>query len=111
MLHKYEEALLAQYKRYLTRLEKMATILVTKKGDARKIDAGRIKLGHIAITCLCDLLVSHSYFNYSSNIGHMLVPYLNNKHPSVRLIVNECFKTIFKGDKKGLISLMVIFLM
>lgn len=106
-LTKYEAGLLAHYKRYLQRLEKMASILVKKKGDNRKFDQPRLKLGHLAVTCLCDLLVSHPYFNFSSNLVQMLVPYLNHKNSDIRTLVSECFKNVFKNDKKGLMSLTV----
>lgn len=57
---------------------------------------------------MCELLVSHSYFNYAVNIGHLLTLYLDNKNVNVRKKVEETFIKIFKEDKKGTISLVVI---
>lgn len=56
---------------------------------------------------MCELLISHSYFNYAVNIGHLLTLYLDNKNVNVRKKVEETFIKIFKEDKKGTISLVV----
>lgn len=64
-------------------------------------------MAEIAVNCMCELLISHSYFNYAINIGHLLTLYLDNKNLSVRKKVEETFIKIFKEDKKGTISLVV----
>lgn len=64
-------------------------------------------MAEIAINCMCELLISHSYFNYAVNIGHLLTLYLDNKNANVRKKVEETFIKIFKEDKKGTISLVV----
>lgn len=56
---------------------------------------------------MSELLISHSYFNYAVNIGHLLTLYLDNKNINVRKKVEETFIKIFKEDKKGSISLTV----
>lgn len=63
----------------------------------------------MAVSCMCELLISHSYFNYAVNIGHLLALYLDNKNTNVRKKVEETFIKIFKEDKKGTISLVVRF--
>lgn len=65
-------------------------------------------MAEIAVNCMCELLVSHSYFNYAVNIGHLLTLYLDNKNVNVRKKVEETFIKIFKEDKKGTISLVVL---
>lgn len=64
-------------------------------------------MAEIAVNCMCELLISHSYFNYAVNIGHLLTLYLDNKNANVRKKVEETFIKIFKEDKKGTISLVV----
>lgn len=64
-------------------------------------------LGVLAVKCLCELLLAHSYFNYAENIVHLLTLYLDNPDEGVRKIVEDCYKKIFHDDKRGLISLIV----
>lgn len=56
---------------------------------------------------MSELLISHSYFNYAVNIGHLLTLYLDNKNLNVRKKIEDTFIKIFKEDKKGAISLTV----
>ncbi|XP_050523958.1 nucleolar complex protein 3 homolog [Daktulosphaira vitifoliae] len=104
----YEGQLLKGYKIYLTHLEKMASKLHKKKGDTRIITSVHISLAEIAINCLCELLLSHSYFNYAINIGHLLTLYLDNKNANVRKKIEETFTKVFQEDKKGAISLVIV---
>ncbi|XP_060876589.1 nucleolar complex protein 3 homolog isoform X1 [Metopolophium dirhodum] len=104
----YEGQLLKGYKIYLTNLEKMASCLHKKKGDTRVITNVHINLAEMAVNCMCELLISHSYFNYAVNIGHLLTLYLDNKNTNVRKKVEETFIKIFKEDKKGTISLVIV---
>lgn len=64
-------------------------------------------MAEVAISCMCELLISHSYFNYAENIGHLLTLYLDNTNANIRKKVEETFIQIFKEDKKGTISLVV----
>ncbi|VVC26140.1 Hypothetical protein CINCED_3A001861 [Cinara cedri] len=104
----YEAQLLKGYKIYLTNLEKMASILHRKKGDTRVITNVHTGLAEVAINCMCELLISHSYFNFAVNIGHLLTLYLDNKNGNIRKKIEETFIKIFKEDKKGTISLVIV---
>ncbi|XP_044010019.1 nucleolar complex protein 3 homolog, partial [Aphidius gifuensis] len=108
LLYGYEETLLQSYKRYLTKLEKMSDKLRKKKGETKVLTLPGIILSEIALTCMCELLVTHPYFNYSTNIANFLVPFLDNKRPSVREKVFNCMKNIFKDDKRGELSLVIV---
>ena len=66
-----------------------------------------MKLAETALKCLCDVFNSHQYFNFSKNIVHLIVPFLNNGRETIRKIVSEAIKTLFKTDKKGAMSLEV----
>lgn len=67
-----------------------------------------MKLGQLSLQAICDLLVTHPYFNYSENIVQVVVPFLNNRNRNVREIVAGCCKTVFKEDKKEKISLKIL---
>lgn len=56
---------------------------------------------------MCELLVEHSYFNYSQNIAQVLVPFLNHKNEIVRENVKATCETIFTEDKKGEMTIKV----
>lgn len=56
---------------------------------------------------MCELLVTHPYFNYSQNIAQALVPFLNHRNQAVRQNVKTTCETVFKEDKKGEITLKV----
>lgn len=107
-LHKYEETLLLYYKKYLQKLERLSGILIKKKGDGRKRTKEEIGLGELGVRCMCELLVSHSYFNYSQNIAQAVVPFLNHRNESVRANVKTTCETIFREDKKGEITLRIL---
>lgn len=66
-----------------------------------------MKLGELAISCVCDLLISHPYFNYNKNIVQMLTPFLNNRRESIRQAVVSCYSAVFKDDKRGEITIEV----
>lgn len=106
-LQNYEAALVKHYKNYLQKLEKKANCLRKRKGDTRKRFESETNLGVIAVTALCDLLVSKAYFNFSSNIANFLVPFLDNSLENVRLIVKDSIARLFKEDKRGDLSLAV----
>lgn len=104
-LQSYETTLLNYYKKYLQKLEKMTAPLKKKLG--KKLTDSDKKLAEIAIRCMCSLLESHPYFNFSQNIAKMLVPFLNHNLENIRAMICNCCKTIFKNDKRGDISLVV----
>lgn len=66
-----------------------------------------VRLGELALRCLCDLLVTHHYFNYSVNLIQLLIPYLDHSSQTVRKIVYDAVVSVFKSDKKGEITLAV----
>lgn len=66
-----------------------------------------LKLGELGVQCMCDLLTSHPNFNYSQNIAQAVVPFLNHHNKTVREMVKEACKTVFKEDKKQEITLKV----
>jgi hypothetical protein len=66
-----------------------------------------LRMGELALSCMCDLLVAHPYFNFSHNLVQMLVPYLNHSLPSVRQLCANSICTVFRNDKRGEISLEV----
>lgn len=57
---------------------------------------------------MCDLLIAQPYFNYSENIVQAVVPFLNNRNTTVRQIVGNSCKIIFKEDKKEQITLKIL---
>lgn len=107
-LQNYEATLLRYYKRYLQKLEKMTNILRRKKGDTRQIKEQESELGKVALTCMCDLLTTHPYFNYSINIANFLIPLLDNKHELIRQEVLKCISQVFKEDKRAELSLKIV---
>ncbi|XP_043505976.1 nucleolar complex protein 3 homolog isoform X1 [Polistes fuscatus] len=107
-LHNYEAVLLKSYKQYLQKLEKMSNILRKKVGDTRIVNEREMLLGELGVMCMCELLVSHPYFNFSPNIANFLIPLLNNKKTSVREKVVKCISQVFKEDKRGELSLTIV---
>lgn len=61
----------------------------------------------LSIQAMCELLVTHSYFNFAENIAQALVPLMNNGNKKVRETIVESLKNLFKDDKKGDITLKV----
>ncbi|XP_057663387.1 nucleolar complex protein 3 homolog [Diorhabda carinulata] len=107
-LQKYEDTLLLYYKKYLQKLEKCSLVLINKKGDSRTRTEDELKLGILAVQAMCELLITHPYFNYSPNIAQAIVPFLNNHDKNVRDIVKTSIKTIFKEDKKEELTLKIL---
>ncbi|XP_012260136.2 nucleolar complex protein 3 homolog [Athalia rosae] len=107
-LQNFESILLRSYKQYLQKIEKIAGMLNRKKGDTRHLQEQEMRLGEIAIHCMCELLVAHPYFNFSVNIANLLVPFMDCKWPSVRERVVKCVTQIFKEDKRGDLSFVLV---
>ncbi|XP_076678700.1 nucleolar complex protein 3 isoform X2 [Andrena cerasifolii] len=107
-LRDHETTLLSNYKRYLQKLEKMSGVLRKKRGDTRQLKQHEIELGELSVTCLCDLLTTHPYFNYSVNIASFLIPLLDNKHQFVREYVAKCISRVFEQDKRIELSLTIV---
>lgn len=106
-LQKHEAILLKNYKSYLQRLEKISKILRTKNGNMQSVNEQAMQLGETAVSCMCELLAVHPYFNFSVNIANYVLPLLDNKRSSVREKVAQCISQIFKEDKRGQLSLTV----
>ncbi|KMQ95945.1 nucleolar complex protein 3-like protein [Lasius niger] len=107
-LQNYEATLLNSYKNYLKRLEKISKILRKKKGDTRSMNNRETRLGEMAISCMCELLTAHPYFNFSVNITNYIIPFLDNKQSNIREKVAQCISQIFKDDKRGQLSLTIV---
>lgn len=106
-LQNCEATLLKSYKKYLQKLEQMCKILKRKKGDTRSINEQEIQLGEIALSCMCELLTVHPYFNFSINIASYIIPFLDNKRSNIREKTMKCISQVFKEDKRGQLSLTV----
>lgn len=95
----YENELLRYYKKYLRELENLTKALKSRKYAPR---AGKDQktLAEIAVQCLCEAILAHPYFNFSTNVGQLLVQFLNSPNELVRKTVHETFVKIFKTDKR-----------
>lgn len=107
-LHKYETILLQFYKKFLQKLEKYADVLKKKMGDSRRRTSDEIILGETSVKAMCELLLSHPYFNYSINIAQVVIPFLNSRSKELREFVKSTCKTVFKEDKKDEITLKIL---
>ncbi|XP_022912978.2 nucleolar complex protein 3 [Onthophagus taurus] len=105
-LHKMETTLLQYYKKYLQLLEKYSKILIVK-GKNQKNEED-IKIGEVCINALCELLITHPYFNYSSNIAQTTIPFLNCNNINAREAVGNAYRTTFKQDKKDELTLKIV---
>lgn len=107
-LQKYEATLLKNYKSYLQRLEKISKILRTKNGNMQSVNEQEMQLGETAVSCMCELLAVHPYFNFSVNIANYVLPLLDNKRSNIREKVAQCISQIFKEDKRGQLSFTIV---
>jgi nucleolar complex protein 3 len=95
----FENELLKYYKKYLCQLEASAKALKPGK-YAKRPSKEEIYMAEIAVQCLCELLLAHTYTNFSTNIAQVLVIYLNCYNGTVRKMINETFIKLFKTDKR-----------
>ncbi|XP_013116892.2 nucleolar complex protein 3 homolog [Stomoxys calcitrans] len=102
----FENALLQHFKKFLQKLEKL-TAAVNRKGHGR-VTPQSVKIAEVAVQGMCDLLMSHPYFNYVKNIAQLLVYMLNSNYPRMREAVNNCFRYVFGHDKKLEMTLFII---
>ncbi|KAI5741540.1 hypothetical protein M8J76_014729 [Diaphorina citri] len=107
-LQTYESNLVKGYKDYLALLEYNAMALNRKRGDTRKYPPPIIEVAELCVQCFCDLLITHPYFNFSHNIVQLLTVYLDSVHAPARKLVHKCYTQVFKEDKKGAISLVIV---
>lgn len=101
-----ENAMLKYFKQFLQILEKL-TSCITKRNSGMRT-ATRIKMAEISVDCLCELLTSHTYFNYVQNIGQLLVYIINSNFQGMRKTVEKCFRHLFSTDKKLEMTLYVV---
>ncbi|XP_014225237.1 nucleolar complex protein 3 homolog, partial [Trichogramma pretiosum] len=106
-LQKYETHIIKCYEQYLKKLEKMVGVL-KQKIAVDKMKKDDIYLAKLSIKVMCKLLTSQPYFNFSTNIATFLVPYLNHRFVNIREQVANCFSELFKEDKRGQLSLLIV---
>lgn len=105
----FENALLSYFKKFLQKLEALTNIISKKrKNSFLPITPDADMLAELAVKCLCELLITHPYFNYSQNIAQMLVFLSNNKNESIRKMVSDTFKEIYKTDQRLDLALFII---
>jgi len=63
-----------------------------------------LKLGRLALDCMCNMLISHPYFNLATNIVNFVIPFLNHWDELARKAVFAAAKAVFRIDKRGEIS-------
>lgn len=95
----YENELLKVYRGFLKELE-FITKVMKKRKFGPKPSKESIALAILAIQCLCEMLLSQPYFNFSTNIGQLLVSFINYGNEVVRKKINETFVKLFKTDKR-----------
>ena len=95
-LHKYETALLNCVKRFLVKCERIVS------------EDKSSNLAPHAMHCMTELLISHPEFNFTENIIQFSIPYLNNPNSDLRSIVKNGLDRLFKNDKKGQVSYLVV---
>ncbi len=57
---------------------------------------------------MLQLLLSHPEFNFAENVIQFSVPYLNHPQLSLRTAVQKSAEKLFKADKKGHVSQLVV---
>ncbi|CAL8081922.1 unnamed protein product [Orchesella dallaii] len=106
-LQSFEAGLLKKYKMYMQKLEKFVGKYCPKRSKDNLSEA-ELKLGKIALMCMCGMLESHPYFNLSVNIVNFIVPLLNHWCADIRETVTNSIRTLFRIDKRGEISYEIV---
>lgn len=101
-LHRYETALLGCAKRFLVKCERLVSASRSKTTPSAQ------NMSIHALKCMTALLVAHPEFNYTENVIQFIVPYMNSKVPEIRRIVSSSVQQLFREDKKGQVSLLVV---
>lgn len=99
----FENGILKAYKSFLLKLEIYVNYFKAGKKKALT-DAVKMKQAELYLSFMCELLVAHPTFNFSFNILHAIIPVLDARQSSARLIVRQTLEKVFKGDMKGEIS-------
>merc|ERR1719509_179142 len=92
----FENGILKSYKSYLLKLEKYVNYFKAGKKTQPK-DAILMKQAEYFLSYMCELLVAHPSFNFACNIMHAIVPVLNARQSSARLMVKKAIQEVFKG--------------
>jgi nucleolar complex protein 3 len=103
----YENELLKIYRNFLKELEYITKVMKKRKFGPRPSKES-VNLAIVAINCLCEMLLSQPYFNFSTNIGQLLVTFINYGNEVVRRKINETFVKLFKTDKRLDLTLHVV---
>ncbi|KAM4030228.1 nucleolar complex protein 3 homolog [Anomaloglossus baeobatrachus] len=109
-LREFEEGLVSQYKFYLESLEQI--IKDWKQMKAKKSEVVSLKaykgLAEVAVMCLCELMLSLSYFNFHNNIIVLVVPLVTEQCRKICDMSVEAVKKLFRQDKLGHASLAAV---
>lgn len=103
----YENELLKIYKNFLKELEYITKVMKKRKFGPRPSKES-VALAIVAIQCLCEMLLAQPYFNFSTNIGQLLVSFINYGNEIVRKKINETFVKLFKTDKRLDLTLHIV---
>ena len=93
-LNKYEQGVLNCTKNYLVKLEKLAKGQSSSRGTA--------------LSCMCQILVSHPHFNFASNVVAFVTPFLCSGALELRSMVKDSLSQLFREDRRGEISAAVV---
>lgn len=126
-LRQFEQLLLSNYRLFLELLDKTVQAGLKEKDQVSskrsKISALTLLeggeeillsslqgLAEVALTCLCDLAVSLSHFNFCNNILAILVPRMNSKalNGKVSQLCCGAIERLFEGDMVGEVSLEAV---
>ena len=109
-LREGEKMLVRNYKAYLKTLEtevkrepssSLVHIARTQVADREE----KSSLAPLAIKCLCDLLATHSHFNFAENITGVLLAVVSRRTlPSEGRPILATFATVFRSDLSGTVS-------
>lgn len=100
----YENFILKSYQTYLKELERF----LKEYTDKRDKTPPAKQLALVSLKCMGELLMKHNCFAYTNNIIAALVPFMNNRDDEMSSMIVNYFRTLFKGDIKGDVSLEVV---
>ncbi|KAL5471037.1 hypothetical protein EMCRGX_G029111 [Ephydatia muelleri] len=126
-LRQFEQSLLSNYRLFLELLDKTVqaglkekdkvsskrnrkSALTLLEGGEDILQSSLQGLAEVALTCLCDLVVSLSHFNFCNNILVILVPRMNSKalDGKVSQLCCGAIEKLFEGDMVGEVSLEAV---
>ncbi|KAF7645647.1 hypothetical protein LDENG_00200580 [Lucifuga dentata] len=109
-LREFEEGLVSQYKFYLEDTEQIIRDWKQKKKKRSQAVGFQsyFSLAHVAVRCLCELLLALPHFNFHNNILVVLVPLMNDPNKKVSAMCCEAVRKLFQQDKVGGASLATV---